>query len=114
MGQDKENRDVVLHFRVTPSEETRIRAKMEEVGVTSMSAYLRKMALDGYCVQLDFDYPRQISALLRRCSSNLNQYARRANATGSIYAEDIQDLQERMNEIWLNQKESLKLLASIR
>lgn len=114
MGQDKENRDIVLHFRVTPSEEARIRAKMEEVGVTSMSAYLRKMALDGYCVQLDFDYPRQISALLRRCSNNLNQYVRRANATGSIYAEDIQDLQERMNEIWLNQKESLKLLASIR
>ncbi|MCD8050397.1 MAG: MobC family plasmid mobilization relaxosome protein [Clostridiales bacterium] len=108
-----ENRDVMLHFRVSPSELEIIRKKMEDGGVRSMSAYLRKMALDGYCVQLDFDYPRQISTLLRKCSNNLNQYARKANATNSIYATDIQDLQERLDEIWATQKESLRVLASL-
>ena len=49
-----ENRDIMLHFRVSPSEAKRIRRKMTEHGIRSMSAYLRKMALDGYCVQLDF------------------------------------------------------------
>lgn len=108
-----ENRDIMLHFRVSPSEAKRIRRKMTEHGIRSMSASLRKMALDGYCVQLDFQYPKEISSLLRRCSNNLNQYAKRANETGSIYAADIQDLQERLDEIWANQKESLKILSTI-
>lgn len=110
---EPENRDVMLHFRVSPSEAERIRRKMAEHGIHSMSAYLRKMALDGYCVQLDFQYPKEISSLLRRCSNNLNQYAKRANETGSIYAADIQDLRERLDEIWANQKESLKILSTI-
>ncbi len=108
-----ENRDVMLHFRVSPSELEIIRKKMEDGGVRSMSAYLRKMALNGYCLNMNYNYPRQISALLRKCSNNLNQYARKANATNSIYAADIQDLQERLDEIWAAQKESLRVLASL-
>ncbi|MCD8368139.1 MAG: MobC family plasmid mobilization relaxosome protein [Clostridiales bacterium] len=108
-----ENRDVMLHFRVSPSELEIIRKKMEDGGVRSMSAYLRKMALNGYCLNMNYDYPRQISFLLRKCSNNLNQYARKANATNSIYAADIQDLQERLDEIWATQKESLRVLASL-
>ncbi|MCC8044322.1 MAG: MobC family plasmid mobilization relaxosome protein [Clostridiales bacterium] len=91
----------------------RIRRKMEEQGIHSMSAYLRKMALDGYCIQLDYQYLKQITTLLRRCSNNLNQYAKRANEQGSIYAADIQDLQERLEEIWKQQKESLQILSTI-
>lgn len=110
---DEENRDVMLHFRVSQAELERIRRKIEEQGIHSMSAYLRKMALDGYCVQLDYQYPKQITTLLRRCSNNLNQYAKRANEQGSIYAADIQDLQEGLEEIWKQQKESLQILSTI-
>ena len=52
-------------------------------------------------------------SLLRRCSNNLNQYAKRANETGSIYAEDIRDLQKRQQEIWEMTKEILARLATI-
>ena len=110
---NEEIRDIFLNFRVTPSELARIRKKMEESGIHSMSAYLRKMALDGYCVNLDYDYPKQISSLLRRCSNNLNQYAKAANTNASIYAADIQDLQKRLDEIWEMQKESLQALSEI-
>ena len=71
----------------------RIREKMDEAGIRNMSAYVRKMALDGICVKLDLEDVRELSVLLRRCSNNLNQYAKRANETGSIYAADIADLQ---------------------
>ena len=30
-----------------------MRTKMKEVGICSQGAYLRKMALDGYCINLD-------------------------------------------------------------
>ncbi len=71
-----------------------------------MSAYLRKRALDEYCIHMDFESPRQIVSLLRRCSNDLNQYAGRANEKGSINAADIEDLKVRLDEIWEKQKES--------
>ncbi len=80
----------------------------------NMSAYIRKMALDGICVKLDLKDVREVSSLLRQCSNNLNQYAKRANETGSIYAADIRDLQKRLDEIWELYRQSLLRLASIR
>ena len=81
--------------------------------VITMGGYLRKMALDGYCVNLELDDVKEMVSLLRYCSNNLNQYAKRANETGSIYAEDIRDLQNRQNEIWDIAKEILARLATI-
>lgn len=86
---------------------------MDELGIRSMGAYLRKMALDGYCINLELSDVKELVSLLRRCSNNLNQYAKRANETGNIYKEDIQDLQERLDGIWIDMKEILVRLASI-
>ena len=108
------NRTEILYFRVTPEELDRINTKRAEVGVSSMSAYLRKMAMDGYCVNLDLSEVGAVTTLLRRCSNNLNQYAKRANETGSIYQEDIRDVQARLDDIWQLQKEILKKLSEIR
>ena len=78
-----------------------------------MGAYLRKMALDGYCINLELQDVKVLVSLLRICSNNLNQYAKRANETGSIYEADIKDLQDRLEEIWLEMKEVLVHLSSI-
>lgn len=103
-----------LKVRISPEDKERIRSKMEEAGILNMSAYVRKMALDGICVKLDLADVRQLIVLLQRCSANLNQYAKRANETGSIYAADIEDLQSRLEEIWELSRQSLARLASIR
>lgn len=108
-----EKRNVQMHFRVTKSEAERIHEKMDEIGVHSLAAYLRKMALDGYCINLDLQDVKAMVSLLRICSNNLNQYAKKANQTGSIFEADIKDLQERMDEIWADMKEVLVRLASI-
>ena len=71
------------------------------------------MALDGYCVKLDLQDVKEMISLLRRCSNNLNQYAKRANETNNIYAEDIKDLKERFDEIWKVAKEILARLSTI-
>lgn len=106
-------RDQDVHFLTSKEEVERIHQKMEEIGVRSMGAYLRKMALDGYCINLDLQDVKELVSLLRRCSNNLNQYAKQANATGNIYEADIQDLQERLEEIWGSMKELLVRLSSI-
>lgn len=53
-------------------------------------------------------------SLLRRSSNNLNQLAKKANATGSVYGADIASMQARQDEIWEAAKEILARLASIR
>lgn len=106
-------RDQDVHFLASKEEVERIHQKMEELGVRSMGAYLRKMALDGYCINLDLQDVKELVSLLRRCSNNLNQYAKQANAAGSIYEADIKDLQERLEEIWGGMKELLVRLSSI-
>lgn len=107
----KRDRDV--HFLASKEEVERIHQKMDELGIRSMGAYLRKMALDGYCINLNLQDVKEMVSLLRRCSNNLNQYAKQANETGSIYQADINDLQERLEEIWTDMKEVLVRLASI-
>lgn len=74
---------------------------MEELEITHLSAYVH------------FQDVKEMISLLRRCSNNLNQYAKRANETNNIYAEDIKDLQERFEEIWEVAKEIIARLSTI-
>ena len=106
-------RDQDVHFLASKEEVERIHEKMDELGIRSMGAYLRKMALDGYCIRLDLQDVKALVSLLRIYSNNLNQYAKRANETGSIYCTDIEDLQKRLEEIWTDMKEVLVRLSSI-
>lgn len=77
---EKLNDTIIL--RVSKADRERIRAKMDELGVMNMSAYIRKMALDGYCVKLDLQDLKELIRLLRICSNNLNQYAKRRMRLG--------------------------------
>ena len=96
----KENRNVQLHFFVTEPEAELIKERMAELGITNFSAYLRKMAVDGYAVRVDMADFKALVSLLRICSNNLNQVAKRVNSTGNLYAEDVADLQSRYGELW--------------
>lgn len=106
-------KDQMLHFRVSKAELNAIREKMQELGTHNMAAYLRKMALDGYCIRLDLGDLKKVVSLMHYASNNLNQYAKKANETGSIYLEDIQDLKIRFEQIWSELKEIHIRLASI-
>ena len=54
-------RDQDVHFLASKEEVQRIHEKMDELGIRSMGAYLRKMALDGYCINLDVLGKRRVT-----------------------------------------------------
>ena len=91
----------------------KIEERMKEAGIKNMSAYIRKMAIDGYVVRLDLSDVNEVARLLHINSNNLNQYAKRANETGSIYETDIKDLQRSHQEILKLMGEILDRLSSI-
>ena len=110
----KRKREIVLRFRVTPEERGMIEEKMAQLGTDNMTAYLRKMAIDGYIVKLDLPELRDMVSLLRRTGNNLNQIAKRVNETSRIYAADIECLLENQEKLWSMAKEILGRLANLR
>ena len=87
-------RQAQLKFRVTPEERALIEQKMAQLGTTNMAAYLRKMAIDGFVVNLELPELGELVSLLRRSSNNLNQLTRRVHETGRIYDADMEDLRQ--------------------
>lgn len=113
MKAGREKKTVRVEFVMSEQEAEVVKERMTELGITNLSAYLRKMAVDGYIVHLDMSEIREMTRLLRICSNNLNQYTRRANETGTVYAADIKDLQERLDELWNGMDRLLRGLANI-
>ena len=86
---------------------------MESSGILSIGSYLRKMALDGYCLQLDLPQLRRMAYLLQMCSNNLNQYAKAANENGQVYAADLEDSRARLDELISTSKQILSQLSNL-
>ena len=100
MSAPKRKREVQVNFRVSPEELALIEQKMSQLGTKNREAYLRKMALDGYVVQLDLPELKELVSLLRRSSNNLNQLTRRVHETGRFYDADLEDLRQGYERLW--------------
>ena len=109
----KEKRDETIILRLSKTEKNRIYEKMLSMGIRSLSAYIRKMALDGYCLNLDLPQLRRMAYLLQNCSNNLNQVAKRVNESGKIYSADLADLRTRLDELISIGKQILTKLANL-
>ncbi len=107
-------REVQLAFRVTEAERRLIEDKMKLFGTENMSAYLRKMAIDGYIVKLDFLQINEMMSLLRRTNASLNQIAKRLNSMGRAYVEDISEIRQRQDEIYDMVKKMLRKIVAIK
>ena len=108
-----EGRTVGLYTKVSPEEKEVIDQKMALLGTQNLRAYLRKMAVDGYIVQLDMSSVVEVVKLLRSISSNINQIARRCNSTHNLYAQDVEDLRQGYNEVWQSIHDLLKKFESL-
>ena len=100
-------RNVQIKFRVTEEERTLIEEKMKQIPTRNMAAYLRKMAIDGYIIQVDHTDIKAMTSEIQKIGVNVNQIARRVNATGSVYEQDIEEIKGVLNEIWRLQRLSL-------
>ena len=81
---------------------------MAQLGTKNTGAYIRKMAIDGYIIKVDYTEQKKLAAAVSRVASNINQICRRINQTGHFYDDDIADLKAKQNEIWELLKQSQK------
>ena len=109
----KRKRDVPVLFYVSKDEMALIQQKMQAFGTSNMSAYLRKMAIDGYVLKLDLPELKELVSLLRRWSNNLNQLTRRVHQTGRVYDADLQELHIQQENIWNGVHQILSQIAKL-
>ena len=95
-------------LKLTDHEYEMIQKKMEQCGIRNMSAYLRKMAIDGMVINLDLPAFREMLKLMNRTAANVNQIAVRCNTTGGISREDLAELRNGYRE----QADQIKKMVS--
>ena len=90
----------MINFYVDDDELAAIRLKMEKINMTNQSLYLRKMALEGRIIKVDYSVFNDIGNSISGVARNINQIAKRINATDNIYAEDMKQIKQTQEEIW--------------
>ena len=109
----KRKREIVVTFHITEQERDLIAEKMAAAGIRNREAYLRKMVLDGYILRLDLSVVKEMTRLLSNATNSMNQIAKRANETRSVYESDIKDLQAHYDNLWGQADAILRSLANI-
>lgn len=94
------DRNIVKIIRMTPDELQAIQQKMQQFGTNNFSAFVRKMAIDGYVIKLELPELKELVSLLRYSSNNLNQLTKRVHETGRIYDADLEDLRQSQERLW--------------
>lgn len=65
-----------IYVKFKPEEVEILHDRMKEAGVQNMSAYIRKMALNGYVIIPEWPDLNRVISLHTRISNNLNQYVK--------------------------------------
>jgi len=100
-------RPIVLRCPVTAEERALIEQKMAQLPTQQIGAYLRKMAIDGYIIHTDTADIKAFTAELSAIGRNINQIAKKLNAGGPAYQADMDEIRERLDQIWQLQRRIL-------
>lgn len=104
---ENRKRNVQIIVRVTEDERTLIEEKMRQIPTMNLSAYSRKMLIDGYIIVLDLQKVKAHTVQLQKIGGNLNQITKCINETGRIYDNDMDELKRLMDEVWKLERQLL-------
>jgi len=107
MATQNRKRNVQIIVRVTEEEKAFIQRKMALLKTENMSAYIRKIAIDGYIINVDYTDIKNHAAQLQRIGNNVYQIVKRMNQTGSLYRDDVTEVKKILHDIWLSERRLL-------
>ena len=88
-------------------------AGLDRIVAVSYTHLMIRMSIHGYVIKMDLAELKELLRLMQILGNNLNQYAKKANETGSIYHEDIEELKKVQKEILLEMRKVLEKLTVI-
>ncbi len=112
--KEKQKYDIIIKVPVTRDQLEMIHQRMKEAHTDNRAAFIRKMALDGYFLEMDTSPIKEANRLLRSISNNFNQVARLANTSGHVYETDLFDMSQKLNRIWDAQNQLIMRLGFLK
>lgn len=100
-------RNIQIKFYVTEGEKRLIDERMKLLPTQRYGAYLRKMAINGYIIYTDTADIKAFTKELSVIGRNINQIAKRINAGDPAYQADMEEIRERLDQIWQLQRRIL-------
>ena len=100
-------RNIQMKFYVTEEKKRLIDEKMVQLPTRRYGAYPRKMAIDGYIIYTDTADIKAFTAKLSAIGRNINQITKKLNAGGPAYQADMDEIRERLDQIWQLQRRIL-------
>ena len=96
----KRERQNELKIYLNNDEQYILEQKFKISGMKSKSSFIRHLILYGYVYDVDYEHLREYNTILARIGNNLNQIAKRMNATGNVYETDVKEVKELMQKVW--------------
>lgn len=117
MKKENRYRDQPILIRVTKEEKQQIIKNMQSAGLNTLTNYVRRMALTGRVIKIDFTSLKE-SLLetgkyvyeLNKIGNNLNQIAHKLNQTDIVEKEDVEFLISEFSKIQSNYNKSQTIL----
>lgn len=94
-------RTKTLRVKVNEDEWNLIQKRLEVCTVSSMSDLFRQMILHGIYLEFDHEELRKIRQAVMSVANNINQITHRVNSTSRIYKQELYEIQENVNKLWL-------------
>ena len=100
-------RKKTIAIRVTEDEYALVKEKMNLLDMKNMSAYARKMLIDGMIIEVNNQSFDDVAKEINLIGRNINQVVKRINISKDAKTADIEELKGYQKKIW-------QLLRSIR
>ena len=108
----KRIKNIPLHIMLSEKEREQLNERVAAAGMNNRSAFMRRMLMKGYVVNVDISFVHELLSLQWRCVNNLKQIAAHANAH-EIYIDEIAALQKGYDELWVLYSDLLKYLTAL-
>lgn len=106
-------RNHILKFRVDDTEYEILKQKNQLSKCKNMSDFLRRISLGGQILNVDMSELEQMKKLIKNIADNINQISHLANMQKSIYKDDLDEIKEKISQIWQQQAYIRSLLHKL-
>ena len=96
-----------IYLMLSDDELEILNKKYELSSCKTLRRFIMKCVLEKDIFVLDMKVFKDMSTNIGRVTGSINQIAKRANATGNVYQEDIEEIKGALKEIWRLQRLNL-------
>ena len=109
----RETRTKRMKVHLTPQEHEWIKEKMAQAGMTNMSEFIRRMAMNGYVINADQLELDEILRLMRYTGNNLRQIEKHVRENEPEHMPEVEQMLRNHEEIEDTLGEILRILGKL-